>query len=228
MNALKPHAPRRGLALALSLITATSACSSDDSSESPYADVVFEAKTNDDALEAMLTAPLLDDPAQAAYLLAPTEGATLSATAPLTLRWRVGPPSAQRDASSPPQGSRLASTQAVEAHASAVHAGALSRFVATFRSLAGELTLVGTAYAHGVPIDGRGYFLVIEDAARVPVYRVFSLGFEATVAATKRAELAAAPQPLRASVRTAVFASDAVAEGGGPWQGPTVAFTLTP
>lgn len=200
------------------------ACHDDETTADELADVVFEAKTNDEALAAMLAAPPVDDPTQAAYLEAPADGATLQASDALTFRWRVGKAAASRTFTTPDQ-----ATMARLEHPAGPSLLPRSRAAnGPWWSLLRAVAPIGVAHAHGTPVNGRAYFLVVTDANGAPLYRVFSLGFENVTSAAKRAELAAAAQPLRASVLDAVLENDAIAPGGGPWQGPAIAFTVTP
>lgn len=217
-----PARPWRARAAALALLLP--ACSGSEPEVDAYADVVFEAKTNEDALATLLEAPTVEDPMQAAYLTAPAAGATSTASEPLAFKWRVGPPAA----SAPRHPAMTPTPPRSDGDRGRSDGNPLVRVGASLRALAHELAPLGTAYAHGVPVNGRGYFLVVTDAQGTPVYRVFSLGFETLVGAAKRGELAAAPQPLRASVTNAVFENDALAPGGGPWKGPEITFTVTP
>jgi hypothetical protein len=168
------------------------------------ADVIFEAEATDEALEALLAATDVDDPTQAARLVAPSAGATLDASTPAKFSWTVG--------------------------ASASLLPARERSVATtaWAELAALLGPVRSAHAHGTPVNGRGYLLVIEDAEGTTAQRVFTLAFDHTPSASAWEKLAAAPQPLRASVRSAIFENNRIATDGGPWSGPSTEFTIAP
>ena len=172
------------------------------------ADVVFEADATDEALDAMLAAADVDDPTQAARLVQPAAGATLDAATPAAFSWTVG----LEARVAPPRAPGLQGLPSPSAWA----------------ELAALLGPVREAHAHGTPVNGRGYLLVVVDAEGATVHRVFSLAFEHTPSAEAWAQLAAAPQPLRASVRSAIFENDRVASDGGPWQGPAIELTIAP
>jgi hypothetical protein len=173
------------------------------------ADVIYEADATDEALEALLAATDVDDPTQAARLVAPSAGTTLDAATPAKFSWTVG-----TSASLTPllrrgkDGPDIATTWWAE--------------------LAALLGPVRSAHAHGTPVNGRGYLLVIEDADGNTAHRVFTLAFDHTPSASAWDTLAAAPQPLRASVRSAIFENNRIATDGGPWSGPSTEFTIAP
>ena len=198
--------------LALALATPLTAGCGDDTGgtggAASTADVIFEAEATDEALEALLAASDVDDPTQAARLVAPSAGATLDASTPVTFSWTVG-----------------ASASLVPARRRG-HQG--SDRAETWAELAALFGPVRVAHAHGTPVNGRGYFLVVEDADGNPVHRVFTLAFDHTPSASAWDALAAAPQPLRASVRSAIFENDRIATDGGPWSGQATEFTVAP
>jgi len=205
---------RRFFAVSLASLVAaqfTAGCGDDTSGTggaASTADVIFEAEATDEALEAMLAATDLDDPTQAASLVAPSAGATLDAATPAKFSWTVG-----------------ASASLIPARGRGRDGVDGATTWAEFAALFGPIR---SAHAHGTPVNGRAYFLVVEDAEGEPVHRVFTLAFDHTPSASAWDKLAAAPQPLRASVRSAIFENDRIATDGGPWSGPASEFTVAP
>lgn len=54
------------------------------------ADVIYEGGATDEALEALLAATAVDEPAQAAVVDEPSDGAMLEAATPGTVAWHIG------------------------------------------------------------------------------------------------------------------------------------------
>jgi hypothetical protein len=216
-------------ALALAGLHLVSACVHDDETTSPdFPGVIFGAQTSDEALRALLSAQPVEDPTQAAYLTSPKTGLAQPTTLPLTFEWRVGPPSSRGPASM--HDHRLARHTSRQSPSGETALSLLPRTEPTeslASSLLRQLAPIGLAHAHGSPVDGRAYFLVVTDANGEPVHQVFTTGFDNVVGEATREELALAPQPLRASVLNAVFERDAIIPGGGPWRGPAIELTLT-
>jgi hypothetical protein len=188
-------------------------------------DVIFEGGATDEALAALLAGDVTDDPAQAAYLTTPVEGASVPTSSPVTFAWRVG---------APPSGAlRTVPTRRFGNGAPRPDVGP-SRFAVLERpsSPVGDLIAwlgpARVAYAHGAPVNGRGYLLVIEDAEGRPLRRVFTLDLTHTPAQADWSTLTQTPGILRASVLGAVFEDNRVATDGGPWQGPETSFSFAP
>ncbi len=181
------------------------------------AEVIYEAEATDEALEALLQAPTVEDDAEAAYLTSPADGASIAIAEPPTFEWRVGPP--ETGSLVVPPNERFGLLPA-----SSGAARELSSVLST--SLLGVFAPAQNAHAHGTPVNGRGYLLVIEDAAGTQVHRVFTLDLEHTPTQAAWEGLAEKEGPLKASVSNAIFESNTVVEQGGPFEGPTLSFTI--
>ncbi|MBM4376224.1 MAG: hypothetical protein FJ095_14165 [Deltaproteobacteria bacterium] len=231
-------APALASVLGFAAVHLVAACVDHESTSPEFPGVIFGAQTNDDALRTLLETLPVEDPTQAAYLTSPMTGIAQPTTLPLTFKWRVGPSSSwngreRREGRFTARDS-LAGRAPLVAPAgptllphAAPHARRASTADSRFPAWLHDLAPVSVAHAHGSPINGRAYFLVVTDANGEPVYQVFTLGFENVLGESTREELALVPQPLRASVLNAVFDNDAIIPGGGPWRGPAIDVTLT-
>ena len=160
------------------------------------------------AREARPPLPPPADPAQEVIIEIPAEGESWSGATAQTFSWRVGGTSARHTA--PPH--RL-----LERHPLHRPHRASARLASRF---------IAAAEAHGPPVFGRAYLLVVEDPSGHIVHQVFTLDLTHVPDEVRWRKLREADQPLRASVLNAVFDDNAIAEGGGPWQGPTREFRI--
>ena len=213
-----------GFVLAALSSFALAACSDDGSSgsggsgASGTADVIYEAEATDEALEALLAAAPVDNADEAAYLMSPIEGDVLAKSSAPTFAWRVGPEAT--GALFAPAPERFGFTQSP-----ALPLPGWAR-PSVASSLFGALAAAQPAYAHGTPVNGRGYLLVIEDANGAAVHRVFTLNLEHTPTQAAWDALASKPRPLSVSVLNAIFETNKVVPDGGPFQGPAVSFSV--
>ena len=97
--------------------------------------------------------------------------------------------------------------------------GALERAI-------GFLFRVREAHAHGTPISGRAYFLVCSTASNEKLLRVFTTALTYTPSADAWAKLVAAGAPIRVDIVIAIFESNRVADGGGPYGGTPRTFQI--
>ena len=186
------------------------------------ADVIYEAETNDEALEVLLAATPAANPAKVAVFDAPTDAAALPSTPIPTFSWSMKAGTGGARAPMPPTMTRLA----------------LGDFVARERrewpgreQLRPLLDLLGSeraASAHGAPLNGLGYFLVFTTKANDKLLRVFTAKTTYTPDAAAWAKLTSAGGSIAASVLTAIFDNNDVAADGGPFAGPAISFTVTP
>lgn len=186
-------------------------------------DVVYEALASDEAYEALLAATPIEDTAEAAYVTSPAEGAALGAASPETFEWRVGPTEA-RWAPVTPSGPRFGAAR----HAEGARPGSVHGWLtgAPVDVLLGPALSARQAAAHGPPVNGRAYYLVVEDAAGAIVHHVFTLDLSHTPSPEAWALLAAAEGPLRGHVVNAIFEDNRIVEDGGPFLGPSVTFSV--
>jgi hypothetical protein len=83
-------APAASALAALLLAACSDHSHDDDVPPEDLADVIYEGGATDEALEALLAATAVDDPAQAAVVDEPTDGAMLEAATPVTVAWHIG------------------------------------------------------------------------------------------------------------------------------------------
>lgn len=160
--------------------------------------VVYAGTANDEALYALLTAKVTADAAQAAVFDVPAEGAALPEDTPATFQWHV----AGASAAVSPKGAVWAA----------------------LGSLVGERE----ALAHGAPVNGRAYLVVFSTPGDDKLLRVFTTDLSYTPDATAWAALTSAKGTISATVTNALFEEGRITQGGGPFQGKTVTFSITP
>lgn len=219
------------LALVPSLLLAA-ACSDDATSTSggggsgagsSEAEVIYEEEATDEALEALLEAPVVEDAAESAYITSPADGDALAASTPPTFEWQVGPEETGSLSTNPDQRFGFVRPPS-DAHWSTPDSAEVLSTVAP--SLFGVFAPAQPAHAHGTPVNGRGYLFVIEDASGTKVHRVFTLGLEHTPTQAAWDGIAASEGPFKASVTNAIFEANKVVEQGGPFEGPAIGFTI--
>ncbi|WP_437808016.1 hypothetical protein [Sorangium sp. So ce1078] len=183
-------------------------------------DVIYEGGATDEALIALLAAEPKDEPSQGTAFDAPEDGATLPGDAAPELTFHVAG-AAQRTAprAAPAPRSAGAAPGAREAGA----AGA-----SLWAEVGALLGPVRAAQAHGTPINGRAYFLVFSTAEREGLLRVFTTKLSYTPDAAAWEKLRAAGAPLTVSVLNAVFENNRIVQGGGPFTGEPVSFSVAP
>ncbi len=177
--------------------------------EDPTADVIYDGGANDEALDVLLAATLVDDVDQAAHVIAPTMEAPLSRTEAPEFSWQVGAPTAKATPNGSPPDRATDKRQ---------------RSLSSPPAMASWL--ISSAHAHGAPVNGRAYLLVIEDERGDVVYRVFTTNLKHLVPSAIWADITAGSETMTVSILHAVFTNDAIADNGGPWLGPSVRYTL--
>ncbi|WP_437522804.1 hypothetical protein WME79_32440 [Sorangium sp. So ce726] len=187
--------------------------SSGTSSDPSLADVIFEGGATDEALEELLAVDAKDEPAQGTVFDAPEDGAMVPGEAALELTFHVAG-AAQRTAPRAAPELRLATAAAPGAS-----------IVAELGALLGPAR---AAWAHGTPINGRAYFLVFTTAERELLLRVFTTKLSYTPDAAAWDKLRAAGVPITVSVISALFENNRIVQGGGPFTGEPVTFTILP
>jgi hypothetical protein len=213
---------RLGLATMLASVALhASSCGSDDATSGgtssggdDLADVIYEVEGGggDEALEALLSVEPVREPSKFAVLSVPVEGQAFEASAPPTFAWDVEQAAQSRVL--PGEAPRwLAPRRDVRT----VHA----------RSPLDELFgPIRSAHAHGPPVNGEAYLLVIEGPDDDELLRVFTTKTSYTPDETTWNEVAAAAGPLTAWVLMGIFDENRIAPDGGPFPGPRVAFTI--
>jgi hypothetical protein len=161
-------------------------------------DVIYEGVATDEALLALLAATVEQGPGGTVFD-EPAEGVELAvATAP-RFAWHVSASAEVRPApSSPTHGRRLA-----------------QRERSLLESFSGAVS--ATAWAHGPPVNGRAYFLVLSAPNRPEALRVFTTELEYTPAAEVWQGVGTGD--VTATIRSAIFENNRVPAGGGPFEG---------
>ncbi|AKT40562.1 hypothetical protein [Chondromyces crocatus] len=231
---------RRVVSVGLSVVAVSGAlyagaCASDSSEDShtpevppgevdPLEGVVYRGGATDEALEALLAKEPEDVAAQAVVLDVPADGATLTVEAGLVFRWHVrdalgslrGPGRPEGRAGSNETYGRAKGSAPTEA--ARMGWGALGVLFGPERA----------AIAHGAPLNGRGYYLVVSSAKGEPVLRVFTAALAFPPSEEEWERLRIAEQPLTAVITNAVFENNEIGEGAGPFAGEPSTFTVEP
>ncbi|AUX45632.1 hypothetical protein SOCE26_071270 [Sorangium cellulosum] len=183
-------------------------------------DVVYEGGATDEALVALLAVAPKTEPSQGTVFDAPEDGATIPGDAAPELTFHVAG-SAQGAAPRIAPALRLAAASAPAAREVGAGAGAWAELAALFGP-------ARAAQAHGTPVNGRAYFLVFSTAEREGLLRVFTTELSYTPDAAAWEKLRSAGAPITVEVVNALFESNRVAQGGGPFVGEPVTFTIAP
>ncbi|WP_437630835.1 hypothetical protein [Sorangium sp. So ce854] len=190
------------------------------SSVPELADVIYEGGATDEALEVLLAAEPKDDPAQGTVFDAPEDGAALPGDAAPELTFRIA--GAAQGAA--PRAAPAPRRAAVDLRAREPGAAG--------SPLWGELgALLGparAARAHGTPVNGRAYFLVFSTPGREGLLRVFTTRLSYTPDAAAWEKLRAAGAPITVDVTNAIFENNRIVQGGGPFAGEPITFSIEP
>jgi len=181
-------------------------------------DVVLEGDVSDETFVALKSAleqgAPKADPAKAATLVSPTNGAMLpSATVP-TFTWTIGPMTGQR---TPASSRRHAGLELLPLKPATESAWT------PLRSLFGPIP---SAHAHGDPFNGTGTFLVFSTDSDPKLVRAFTGVLTYTPSMDAWGKLTAAGKPITLTLVSAVFDQDRITQGGGPFAGSTIKFTV--
>lgn len=161
-------------------------------------DVVYEGGATDEALESMLAAEPVTGSDEAPSLTSPGDGTKLDpAGDPPTFEWKNGP-IALRDGAGAP------------AHP---FFDGLREFVGPMRA----------AHAHGAPVNGNAYLLVIGTPSNDHFVRVFTTKTSWTPDAATWEKIGTATEPMNVWVMRGIFDENELAADGGPYQGPWIA-----
>lgn len=173
-------------------------------------DVVYVGAATDEALRDLIDAPTKSGDKRT-RLTSPAAGAKLST--PPTFAWNFGPgPSGATDA------------------------GALG-FALTLKTQRRERGLAGLlavafpgerqAFAHGEPLNGTAYLLVLATAADDKLLRVFTTQTTFTPNAAAWDKVKKAGASVRAVVTTGLFENNKLVSGGGPFEGEAISFDVS-
>jgi hypothetical protein len=206
--------------------------STEDAPDPTLVDVVYEGGTTDEALVAMLAAPLKDEPAEAAIFTWPTSDTVVPPEPPPEFCWSWGTTALNAPSRKPPSavehrvgfdrepGHWGTSPDAPEQKGTLASAGD-----ALLKEL---LAGVPSAYAHGTPLSGTGYFVVFSTSKDPKLIRVFTTSHDYTPDAPAMKKLTSAGETIHAIVTTAEFDQNRIAQDGGPYKGIEVTFTMAP
>jgi hypothetical protein len=189
----------------------------DTSSDPSLADVIYEAGTTDEALEALLAVEPKDEPSQGTVFDAPEDGAALPGDAAPELTFHVAGTARRTAPGAAPELGLAAGMRELAAPGASI--------VAELGALLGPAR---AAWAHGTPINGRAYFLVFATAERELLLRVFTTKLSYTPDAAAWDKLRAAGAPITVSVINAVFENNRIVQGGGPFTGEPLTFSIQP
>lgn len=174
-------------------------CGGDEHAETGPVDAIYQEGANDEALAQLdaLTPP--EDAARAPALTAPAAGAKVPAATPATFEWKASATGAlpRRDE---------------------------RRF--DERRFAGDAPFdpMRVAHAHGTPMNGKAYLLVIETSGQRLV-RVFTTKTSYTPDAATWDKIRTAKQPIRARVIGASYDSNNLVQGSA-FTGAAVELTV--
>lgn len=194
------QAPLRTLVLTALLSTLGPALACDSHDHTDLSDVVLDG-TNDEALGALIDAPVVSDPSRARVFDSPGANAKLGA-APVAFAWRV-------------------------AGSSEAPGGRQVRTIAGGFGVRGALGL-RDAFAHGPAVNGKAYLLVVSSATNPKLLRVFTTGTSFTPSPAAWAVIAAGGGQRTATVTTGIFDDSNLAADGGPFAGHPVSFEVSP
>lgn len=223
---------RRTLLLLPLACAALYGCPSPESTtpEDEFADVIYEGETTDEALialgSALDQAAPIDDAAHNPVLDAPAAG-ELPKSPIATFTWHTGSGATLTPAPGTRR-NRLASidfapgNDLFQSHAEA------SRKASWPAALSQLLGPPRAASAHGDPVNGPAFFLVFASKSDPKLVRVFTALTTYTPSQEAWDKLVAAGSELTLSITGAEFDNNRLADGGGPFQGPTTKFTIAP
>jgi len=185
---------------AATLVVYAPACKHDDHDHGTGPpDAVYQGTATDEGLTAFEAVPAKDDAAKGTTVTAPANGAKVAAAAPAKLEWKA--PTALFDRSPSSSGTRT------------------SRYRAPF-----PLEGLRSAHAHGAPMNGRAYLLVLKSGG-TSVVRVFTTDTSytpdnATWTMVKTAK------SITATISSALFDNNNVVQGSGPFVGTASSLTI--
>ncbi|WP_437775416.1 hypothetical protein [Sorangium sp. So ce1097] len=193
------------------------------SSVPELADVIYEGGATDEALDVLLAAEPKDDPAQGTVFDAPEDGATLPGDAAPELTFHIAGAAQGAAPRAAPAPRRAAGGAPVDLRAREPGAGS-----PRWGELGALLGPARAARAHGTPVNGRAYLLVFSTPGREGLLRVFTTRLSYTPDAAAWEKLRAAGAPITVDVTNAIFENNRIVQGGGPFAGEPVTFSIEP
>lgn len=177
-------------------------------------DVVFEGGTNDEALEALLAAVVKDDAEKVPVVTWPLDGDEVPADEAPWFGWQ--PASELAQAPMQPSLLRYGHKLPLPSRQPTVVQQLLEPLFAGVRP----------AHAHGEPISGPAYFAVISSESEPELVRVFTTAREYLPTEEVWEKIKAVNEPITVTVTAAEFDGNRIAQGGGPWKGSSITFTI--
>ena len=202
--------------------------------QSDIGDVILEGAVTDEAYVAFESAldqgqPVVD-PAQAAVLDQPADGAALPRSPPPRFDWSLpgsasrtdGAPTGRRTALAPASPAWRGFSPAPPAPPTATP---LERLAAPWLELVGPIR---SAHAHGDPYNGDAFYLRFSIDSNPTLVEVFTSSFTYAPSAEAWEKMTTAGKPITLSLFNAVFEQNRVVQDGGPFAGSTITFTVAP
>jgi hypothetical protein len=175
-----------------------------------FRDVIFQGGATDEAAYTLLHITPVSDPQSDATFTYPVDGTVVAAGAAPTFTWQSALATMERTSER-----RLGVVFIASPHEETTY---VSRF---------ELALgVRAAYAHGTPMSGPGYFITFATAMNPKLLRVFTGNTSYAPDATAFGRLRSAGDVIHAQILSAVFIENRIALSSGPYQGPSIGFTV--
>lgn len=183
-------------------------------------DVIYEAEATDEALDALVAATPKDEPEKAATFLNPANDSELPRTPAFKFEWQQGSGRTGR-LETPPAWMTRPRGFAVPG---STPPSAIEKF--GLNVLGRALANVPSAFAHGTPVNGPGFFLTLSTEDNPKLLRVFTLDTKFTPEAPAWEALTAVGKPITARILSAEFEENRVLQDGGPWESEPVTFTI--
>lgn len=186
-----------------------------------YEDVAISGTATDEALAAFAAALEQGAPqmsgAHTAVIDTPAADAVLSKATPTAFSWHFGTTAMKMNTHS----NELSAWPSLSpgAHKSA------SAFLSPLRELLGAPR---AAHAHGTPFTGTATFLVFSTAANPTLLRAFTSETSFTPDSAAWTKLGAAGSAITLTLTSADFENNRVVQGGGPFAGGAIQFTIGP
>jgi hypothetical protein len=205
------------------------ACEHEVEPPAGYDDVILQGGMTDEALVALAgaldQAPPASMPARAPTLDSPADSAAIPRASGTTFAWHFGM------SASAPRGFDSGAVLPEKAAwwSPLLPAPQAARPIRLLQKPLRELFgPVRSAYAHGEPFSGAATFLVFSTDSDPRVLRV--LTSETSYAPDTAAwdKLAATGKPITLTLSAAEFENNRIIQGGGPFAGSSVTFTITP
>ncbi len=177
-------------------------------------DVIYEGGTNDEALEALLAAAVVEDAEKVPVVTWPLDGDEMPDDEIPWFGWQPASELAQAPVQPTPH--RYGRTLPPPSLQPTVVQRVMEPLLAGVRS----------AHAHGEPISGPGFFAVISSESEPELVRVFTTAREYLPTEEVWEKIKAVNEPITVTVTAAEFDNNRIAQEGGPWKGSSITFTI--